>query len=63
MLSEQLSREISLNEELAEALKEEREKLAKAALHLSNANKANVELRKKLAKLEQEAAQGHNMRS
>jgi len=63
MLSEQLSREISLNEELAEVLKEEREKLAKAALHLSNANKANVELRKKVAKLEQEAAQGNNTRS
>jgi hypothetical protein len=52
MLSDQLSKEISTKEELAVLLGEEREKLAKANQHLVNANKNNVELKKKVSKLE-----------
>jgi hypothetical protein len=63
VLAEQLSREISLKEELAELLRHEREKLAQATLHLANANRANAELRKKIGKLEQESTQGDSVRS
>lgn len=63
MLSEQLSREISMKEELAVLLRDERDKLGKASLHLANANKANVELKKKLAKIEKEFGEGDTMRT
>lgn len=52
MLSDQLSNEISLKEEITVLLAEEKDKCAKASQHLSNANKQNAELKKKLLSLE-----------
>ena len=52
MLSEQLSNEISLKEELAKILGDEREKNVKVNQLLANANKSNVELKKKITKME-----------
>lgn len=54
VLSDQLSKEITLKQELAVLLGQEREKLSKANQHLSNANKQNAELKKRIAKLEKE---------
>lgn len=51
MLSDQLSKEISLKEELAVLLAEEKNKIARATQHLNNANKQNTELKKRLSNL------------
>ena len=52
MISEQLSREISLKEELAILLSEERNKTAKISQHLNNANRVNAEQKKQISALE-----------
>jgi hypothetical protein len=52
MISDQLSKEISLKEELALLLGLERDKSAKVNQHLANANKAIFDLKKRLSKVE-----------
>lgn len=52
ILSEQLGKEIECKEHLMMLVTEEKEKNCKLSGHLSNANKLNGEMKKKIGKME-----------
>lgn len=56
MISEQLSREISLKEEVLASLNEEREKSSRLTQHLAAANRNNHELKSRVVRSKVEAS-------